>query len=260
MRLLPAPRRNAMFAIYAFCREVDDVADEVADEVADIAKKQTAIMAWREEIEALYADRPSRPTTRALIRPVRDYSLPKEEFLAILDGMAMDAEERMRAPALSELLLYCRRVAGAVGVLSVHAFGDSGDAARRLAVVEGEALQLTNILRDLAEDAERGRLYLPREYLEEAGVDYADAGRALSDPALPVVCRRLAVLAEEKFREAHAMLGACDRKAMKPAIVMLEAYHRLLKKLQASDWRDPTQRASLPRLEKLWVALKHGFL
>ena len=90
--------------------------------------------------------------------------------------------------------------------------------------------------------------------------NYAEAGKALTDPGLPVVCRRLAVLAEKRFQEAHAMLGACDRRAMKPAIAMLEAYHRLLKKLQASDWRDPTQRASLPRLEKLWVALKHGFL
>ena len=256
MRLLPPARRDAMFAIYAFCREVDDIADEAAE----IAEKKRAIAAWREEIDRLYEGTPIQPTSRALLGPMREYGLPKAEFLAILDGMLMDAEERMRAPSLEDLFCYCRRVAGAVGMLSVYAFGDSRPAAQRLAVVEGEALQLTNILRDLGEDATRGRLYLPREYLEDAGVNFENAKAALSDPALPKACRRVAALAEERFSEAHDLIGNCDKKAIKPAVMMLEAYHRLLTRLLRADWRDPWQRIALPHREKLWVAFRHGFL
>src|SRR3546814_16627052 len=111
-----------MYAIYAFCREVDDIADEGGSP----AEKQQALAAWRDEIERLYAGRPRRPTTQALLPAVTDYKLPKEEFLAVIDGMAMDAEADLRAPAIADFRLYCRRVAGAVGVLSVHAFGATG--------------------------------------------------------------------------------------------------------------------------------------
>src|SRR5690606_38011850 len=145
MRLLPRPRREAMYAIYAFCREVDDIADEGGSP----AEKQRALAAWREEIERLYHSRPTRAITRALLRPVADYGLPKGECLAIIDGMEMDTQQDIRAPALVDLRLYCRRVAGAVGVLSVRVFGAGEPEARDLALAQGDALQLTNILRDL---------------------------------------------------------------------------------------------------------------
>jgi phytoene synthase len=256
MRLLPPEKREAMFAIYAFCRDVDDIADDLGD----IVQRQRGIADWRDEIDRLFEGRPTSPISRALQGPIETYALPKEEFLAMLDGMSMDAEERMVAPTLDELLLYCRCVAGAVGMLSVRVFGDAGPEALKLAVVEGEALQLTNILRDLGEDAARGRLYLPREHLEEADINFEIAEDVLDHPRLPQVCQRLAALAEERFQEAECLIGRCDRRALRPAVIMLEAYHRLLAKLRREGWRDPRARLSISRLEKLWVAARYGFL
>jgi len=258
MRLLPRPRREAMYAIYAFCREVDDIADEGGS--PDEKRRQLAD--WREEIDRLYAGRPSRPTSLALLRPLRDYKLPKEEFLAVIDGMEMDAREDIRAPSLADFRLYCRRVAGAVGVLSVHAFGAQEPEARDLALAEGDALQFTNILRDVAEDAEIGRLYLPRELLERHGITSSDPMTVLHDPRLPAVCRDLAALAEERFAEARRLMALCKRGPMRPARIMLAVYHRLLGRLQERGWQDCGQggaaRVSLPKGEKLWIALRNG--
>ena len=254
MRLLPRPRREAMYAIYAFCREVDDIADEGGTP----AEKQRALAAWREEIERLYAGRPQLPTAKALLRPLRDYGLPKEEFLAVIDGMEMDAREDIRAPSLEDFRLYCRRVAGAVGVLSVHAFGAEEPEARELALAEGDALQFTNILRDVAEDAERGRLYLPRELLQRHGIEATDPLEVLRDPRLPAVCRDLAALAEERFAEAERLMARCKRGPMRPARIMLAVYRRLLTLLERRDWQDPKTRVSLPKAEKLWIALRNG--
>jgi len=255
MRLLPRARRDAMYAIYAFCREVDDIADEGGTP----EQKQRELAAWREEVERLYAGRPSRPTTQALLRPVSDYHLPKEEFLAVIDGMDMDAREDIRAPSLEDFRLYCRRVAGAVGVLSVHAFGAGEPEARALALAEGDALQFTNILRDVAEDAERGRLYLPRELLHRHGIASDDPMTVLHDPRLPAVCRELAALAEERFAEAERLMARCARGPMRPARIMLAVYRRLLHRLRQDDWQDMNARVSLPKAEKLWIALRSCF-
>ena len=165
MRLLPAAKRNAMYAIYAFCREVDDIADGDAP----VAAKLDELAGWRREIDALFEGCPSRPTTLALLDPVARFDLPRSEFHTMIDGMEMDAKDSMRAPPMSELTRYCRCVAGAVGLLSIRVFGAHGDEVRRGALALGEAMQLTNILRDLSEDATRGRLYLPRELLEQQG-------------------------------------------------------------------------------------------
>jgi len=254
MRLLPRPRREAMYAIYAFCREVDDIADEGGSP----AEKQRELTAWRAEIEALYAGRPSRPTTQALLRPVHDYALPKAEFLAVIDGMEMDARADIRAPSMADFRLYCRRVAGAVGVLSVHAFGATEPQARDLALAEGDALQFTNILRDVAEDAERGRLYLPRELLQRHGIESTEPMTVLRHPRLRDVCRELAVLAEERFAEAERLMAACQRGPMRPARIMLAVYRRLLDRLREHDWADMQAEVRLPKAEKLWIALRNG--
>ncbi len=254
MRLLPRPRREAMYAIYAFCREVDDIADEGGSP----AEKLRDLTAWRSEIEALYAGRPSQPTTRALLRPVHDYALPKSEFLAVIDGMEMDARADIRAPSMADFRLYCRRVAGAVGVLSVHAFGATEPQARDLALAEGDALQFTNILRDVAEDAERGRLYLPRELLQRHGIESTDPVTVLRDPRVREVCRELAGLAEERFAEAERLIASCKRGPMRPARIMLAVYHRLLDRLREHDWADMQAEVRLPKAEKLWIALRNG--
>jgi len=256
MRLLPRPRREAMFAVYAFCREVDDIAD---DEAA-VALKRARLGRWREEIDRLYAGRPQSPIARALADPVARYGLAREDFLALIDGMEMDAGDAMRAPSMAELELYCARVAGAVGLLSVRVFGATGETARRLALTLGEALQLVNILRDLAEDAARGRLYLPRELLAAHGIASREPRAVLADPALGAVCDDLAVVARRRFAEARVLLAACPRRPMRPAVVMMTVYRRLLDRLVRRGWTRLDAPVRLSAAEKLWVALRHGVL
>lgn len=256
MRLLPAARRAAMFAIYAFCREVDDIADEGGTPEA----KREGLAEWRREIDRLYAGKPQWPTTKALLRPVAAFALLREDFLAVIDGMEMDAARDIQAPSLAELELYCARVAGAVGQLSVRAFGDPSEAARKLALAEGKALQLTNILRDLVEDAARGRLYLPRELLVKHGIAATAPGAVLAHPDLGKVCDELAGLARGYYDEAKARLALLDRRTMRPAIIMLAIYRRTLEALLARGWRELERPVGLSKPAKLWLALRHGYL
>jgi presqualene diphosphate synthase len=256
MRLLPAAKRKAMYAIYAFCREVDDVAD--GDGPA--AAKLDELAGWRREIEALFAGRPGRPTTLALAEPIERFDLPAGEFHAMIDGMEMDAGETMRAPAMAELVRYCRCVAGAVGLLSIRVFGADGDGTRQGALALGEALQLTNILRDLSEDAARGRLYLPRELLARHGVAAADPPSVLRDPRLPPVCDALAARAKERFAAAEAGFESRDRRALRPALVMMHLYRRTLDRLIARGWRQLEDPVRLAKPERLWLALRYGLL
>ena len=256
MRLLPRDRRNGMYAIYAFCREVDDIADGERP----VEHKLAALAGWREEIDALYDGRPRHLLARALSGPVRSYELRKEDFLAILAGMEMDARGDIRAPDLATLDLYCARVASAVGHLSVHIFGDSSGAAHAVAESLGRALQLTNILRDLAEDAARQRLYLPREILDRHGIRGTDPAAVLRHPGLPAACRDVAAIAESHFREAARAMEQCSRRAMRPAAVMAALYRATLSALQRSGWRNPTERISVSTSLKLWLVLRHGLL
>ena len=256
MRLLPRDRRNGMYAIYAFCREVDDIADGERP----VEHKLAALAGWREEIDALYDGRPHQLLACALSGPVRRYELRREDFIAILAGMEMDARGDIRAPDMATLDLYCARVASAVGHLSVHIFGDSSDAAHAVAESLGRALQLTNILRDLAEDAARQRLYLPREILDRHGIRGDEPVAALRHPALPAACRDVAAIAETHFREAARAMEQCSHRAMRPAAVMAALYRATLSALQRSGWRNPTERISLATSMKLWLVLRHGVL
>lgn len=256
MRILPPPRREAMYAIYAFCRAVDDIADEPAA----TADKLARLDQWRQEIDRLYDGRPHDPIAIALRQPVADYALPRAEFLAVIDGMEMDAREIMHGPDPDDYALYCRRVAGAVGKLSIHAFGDTSPAAQALAVVLGEALQTTNILRDVVEDAARNRLYLPSDLLNAHGIDARTAEAVLAHPALPQVCADLAARAQSRFAEARALLARCDRRRMRPAALMLAVYARVLARLEARGWHRLEEPVRLSRGEKLWVVVRHGLL
>jgi phytoene synthase len=256
MRLLPRTRRAAMFAIYAFCRAVDDVAD--SDDPA--AVKRAQLDDWRREVERLYAGKPETTIGRALAEPVRAFALRREDFLAVIDGMAMDAAREIRAPSMAELDLYCDRVASAVGRLSVRAFGVASPAADRVAHSLGRALQLTNILRDLAEDGARGRLYLPRELLDEQGIAAVDPAAVLAHPALPRVCDALAAVADAHFADARAAMAECPRRPMRPAAAMGAVYAAILKQLRRRGWRDIARPVSIPRPVKLWFALRYGLI
>jgi presqualene diphosphate synthase len=256
MRLLPEARRDAMFAIYAFCREVDDIADEEAPQ----AEKQAGLAAWRVEIDNLYANRPTRPISQALLGPMRDYKLRREDFLAVIDGMEMDATDTIQAPDMATLDLYCDRVASAVGRLSVRAFGATEPIADDVAYHLGRALQLTNILRDIDEDAGRDRLYLPRELLQKNGIDSADPKIIRTRPELRGVCRELALRAQDHFAKADAAMRQCAKGPMRPARIMGAVYGALLEKLIAWDWRDLTTPVKVAKWRKVWLAIRYGFL
>lgn len=256
MRLLPPARRDAMFAIYAFCREVDDIADEEAPQ----ADKQLRLAAWRAEIDRLYAGQPSRPISQALLEPMRGFKLRREDFLAVIDGMEMDATDTIQAPDMATLDLYCDRVASAVGRLSVRAFGATEPIADQVAYHLGRALQLTNILRDIDEDAGRERLYLPRELLQKHGIDSADPAIIRTHANLRLVCRDLAAMAKTHFAEADAAMRQCAKGPMRPARIMGAVYGALLDRLIAWDWRDLTTPVKVPKWRKIWLAIRYGFL
>lgn len=254
MRVLPADRRAAMHALYAFCRVVDDIVDEPGEE----ADQRRRLDEWRDEIGRLYQGKPTHPITIALADPTRELALPREEFLAIIDGMEMDLGADVRVADWPGLELYCRRVAGAVGMISVRIFGISPDIGPALAVAQGEALQLTNILRDLAEDATIGRLYLPADLLRAHDVAGGDPAAILADPQLASVCREVAARAREKYAQALALIERGDRRAVRPCRLMLEAYRRILDRLERRGWRDIDREVGLTKVEKLWLFLRYG--
>ena len=245
-----------MFAIYAFCREVDDIADR--DGASD--GKLDELAEWRREIDSIYGGTPSYLTARALAGPAREFSLRLEDFLAVIDGMEMDVRGDMRAPTEAALEAYCRCVAGAVGLLSIRVFGAADAAAERFAVDLGAALQLTNILRDLRQDAALGRLYLPRELLAQHGIADRDPDAALGHPALPEVCAALARQAEARFAAAESNLLRSDAAALRPAVVMMHNYHLLLERLVRAGWRRLDEPVRVPTPAKLWIAFRYGVL
>jgi phytoene synthase len=256
MRLLPAEKRQAMFAVYAFCRVVDDIAD------GDLppATKLQQLQGWREEIDRLYAGKERHPIARALVEPVRHYDLAREDFLAIIDGMEMDGHAPLVAPSMAELELYCARVAGAVGLLSVRIFGAPRAGGIALARALGEAVQLTNILRDLDEDAGLGRLYLPRELLAKHGVPTGSPAAALRHPQLPPVCDELARVAQRRFDEAAGLIAAMPRRPLRPARTIMVVYQRLLARLRQRGFIRLTEPVSLSKAEKLWLVLRYGIV
>lgn len=253
MTILPKEQREAMFALYAFCREVDDIADESPTE--DL--RQRGLQLWRERIRELFQDKkPSDGITKALSVAMERFPLVEDDFQAIIDGMEMDANHPICAPTLAMLDLYCDRVASAVGRASVRIFGDSTDNGLKVAYHLGRAFQTTNILRDIAEDAGRNRLYLPEEILNTNGITTREPLKVMRHPNLAAACRELAKLALHHFDEADQAIQRCPAKAMKPARVMRNYYRAILKRLVANDWRNPMQRIRLSWWEKGWLALK----
>ena len=255
MRLLPPDQRSAMFAVYAFCREIDDIAD--GDDPTP--RKLAALAEWRAEIERVFTGSPRSATGRSLVAPVTRFALARADFIALIDGMEMDATGPIVAPDWATLRLYCARVAGAVGLLSVKIYGLPDAEGKALADALGEAVQLTNILRDIDEDAGLGRLYLPAELLQLHGVPASPAA-AIAHPALGAVAAEVGVAARARFAAAAQVLAAVDHRRARPARVIFAVYSRLLERLLAVGFASPRTRVSLGKLEKLWLALRYGLL
>jgi phytoene synthase len=260
MRLLARPRREAIFAVYAFCRAVDDIADSSHT----VARKKALLAEWRGEVHGLFAGHAKTPVARALIGPARGFGLERGDFMAVIEGMEMDVDGPIVAPTRAELDRYCDRVASAVGRLCVPIFGETGETGIAVAGHLGRALQLTNILRDVEEDAEDGRLYIPRELLEANGVPAGDPETALAHPGFVAAWRALSREAEAAFAAAEAAMGHCHRRRIRPARVMMEVYRRNLARMQALSDEALADRTVSKRLvgraEKLRIALRYGFL
>jgi squalene synthase HpnD len=256
MRLMPKAEREAMFAIYAFCRAVDDIAD---DGVGTRPECHEALERWRTGLDALYAGDGPRLTV-FLSDAVKRYGLRKEDFLAVIDGMDMDVAEDIRAPDLATLDLYCERVASAVGRLSIKVFGMEEDPGFALAHHLGRALQLTNILRDIDEDAGIGRLYLPREYLEGAGIETSDPKAAISDPAIDGACRKVAALAHAHYRDAGRVMRARPRGRIRTPKLMGAVYAEILREMEKAGWAPPRHRVSLGKVRLLRIVLATGLM
>ena len=254
MRLLPPAERAAMFAIYAFCRKVDDIADDPGPTPAE---RREMLAAWRADLDALYAGAPPERTAE-LVAPVRQFHLAKEDFIAVVDGMEMDVDEDIRAPDFDKLDLYCDRVASAVGRLSVRVFGMAEEPGRTLAHHLGRALQFTNILRDVDEDAAIGRLYLPAEALSEAGIETRDIAAVLAHPGLDRACRWLARKAHEHYAAADRVMAARPAGRLRAPRLMSAVYGEILKRMEAEGWGAPRTRVKIGKGRLLWIVLTRG--
>ena len=255
MRILPREQREAMFQIYSFCRKVDDIADSDGPR----GERLAALQQWRDDIDALYQGHPP-PRLRDYAASVKKFDLQRADFLAIVDGMEMDVPQDIRAPDLATLDLYCDRVASAVGRLSVRVFGVPADDGILLAHHLGRALQLTNILRDIDEDAAIGRLYLPREGLQDAGVAGTDPLKVAADPQLPKVCAPLVARARAHFEQADEVMARHPRRVVRAPRIMSKYYRAILELLVARGFSAPRAPVRINKLARLAIVLRYAFI
>jgi len=255
MRILPRAQREAMFEIYSFCRLVDDIADSGEPH----SWRMAGLKDWRSRIDALYSRNPPAELA-GLAATAQRFALRKDDFTAVIEGMEMDAVEDIRAPDWAKLDLYCDRVASAVGRLSVRVFGMDDEEGVRLAYHLGRALQLTNILRDLDEDAEMGRLYLPREALTAAGVTSTDPATVLASPAIGEICAPVVERARSHFAQADKIMARAPRAAVRAPRMMQGVYRPTLERMVERGWSAPRDRVRISRAQLLWTALRYAIV
>ena len=249
-RFLSPDRRLAMTALYAFCREVDDVVDEMTDASAAALE----LDCWRQRIDRLFAGDPDHPVTQALLPAIKVFDLPRELFQEIIDGMAMDLGE-VRYPDFKTLQLYCYRVASVVGLLSARIFGFTDRQTLRYAHDLGIAFQLTNIVRDVGEDADRGRIYLPQDELARYHVTEAQILAHQTSPGFNELMLFQIKRAESYYLRALSELPKADRRAQRPGLVMAAVYRAILRRILRDGCDVPlTRRVTLGKFRKLWLA------
>ena len=246
---LPKPRRQAITALYAFCREVDDAVDETSD--PHIA--QTKLTWWRAEVKAMLAGQPTHPVTRALQPHVATYHLDPQHLLAIIDGMEMDLTQTRYLDFIG-LQRYCWHVASVVGILSASIFGATDPKTLEYAEKLGLAFQLTNIIRDVGDDARKGRIYLPVNELQQFGVTAADILNARHSDKFVALMAFQYQRAQACYDEAFALLPKADRRSQRTGLIMAAIYRTLLVEIKDDGFHVLTQRISLTPLRKLWLA------
>lgn len=246
---LPPARQRAIMALYAFCREVDDVVDETHDLGIAHAKLDW----WRQETMQIHGGAPTHPVTQALAQVVQEFNLPREQLLEIIDGMEMDLQQN-RYFDFKGLQLYCYRVASVVGLLAAEIFGYTNRQTLKYAHDLGLAFQLTNIIRDVGEDARRGRIYLPVDELQQFQVPAKDILEARYSDNFRQLMEFQIARAEKYYDQALAQLPAADRKSQRPGLVMAAIYRATLREISADGGRVLTYRTSLTPLRKLWLA------
>ncbi|MHB1231748.1 MAG: presqualene diphosphate synthase HpnD [Burkholderiales bacterium] len=246
---LPKAQREAITALYAFCREVDDIADECSD----TALARTKLEWWRVELARTFAGEPSHPVSQALLPAIRAYDLAREQFEEIIDGMEMDLQH-VRYADFKALQLYCYRVAAVVGQLAAAIFGYGERKTLKYAHDLGLAFQLTNIIRDVGEDARRNRIYLPQDELAQFGVRESDMLAGHSSPAFRALMAHQVARARTFYQQALQELPASDRRNQRPGLVMAAIYQTLLNEIENDGYPVLDRRISLTPLRKLWIA------
>lgn len=248
---LPPPQRRAITALYAFCREVDDVVDECVD--PDVARKKLAW--WREEIERMPQGTAQHPVTQALQQVAQEFTVPSEYLLEIVDGMEMDLD-RAQYESFKDLTLYCHRVAGVVGSLSAEIFGYEDRQTLRFGHALGMAFQLTNILRDVREDALRGRIYLPMDEMRSFGVEPGDLLQPQTNERLRALLAAQWERARDAYDKAYALLPETDRYRQRASLIMANIYRTLLDEIKRDNFALLEHRIELTPIRKLWLAWK----
>jgi phytoene synthase len=251
---LPGDKRRAITALYAFCREVDDVVDECTDELV----ARTTLNWWRMQVAQIYGGNPQHPVAQALVPVARRFDISQELLLEIIDGMEMDLNQP-RYPDFKSLQLYCYRVASVVGLLAAEIFGYNDRKTLKYAHDLGIAFQLTNIIRDVGEDARRNRIYLPMEELQQFGVTAADILNANETENFRKLMAFQIERAQSYYRQAMDQLPAVDRKAQRTGLIMAAIYQATLKEVAASGCHVLRERVSLGTGYKLWLAIKTWF-
>ncbi len=246
---LPADQRQAITALYAFCREIDDIVDECSERSIALTKLNW----WRDEIKRIFHDQAQHPVGIALSQSIKKFNLDEKHFHSIVDGMLMDTEH-VRYQNFEELSLYCHRVAGVVGLLTIEIFGYNNKSTQQYAENLGLAFQLTNILRDVKEDAERGRIYLPLDELKKFNVSEQDIINGKINDDLRHLFKFQAQRAEHYYQHAYTYLDKQDRFQQRSGLIMAAIYHALLERIEKQNFDVFTRPVRLSPLRKLWIA------
>lgn len=257
MRFLPTAQRNAMYTIYAFCRHIDDIVDGNAP----MAEKIDLLQAWREEMDNIFDKKvPTTEIGRKIYKNCMRFKLPKEEFLHLIDSIGMDVPNPVQAPDLNKFYRYCRGVAGVPGSLTLRILGCKDEQViNDLATSLGNALQITNILRDVKEDALNNRLYIPKEYLEKAQITITDPMSVVVDKNLVVAREELARQAKDNYDKADKLIPQLDKKISRHVRMIESIYRRYFDMMENRGWEVISPKPSLGKFKKLSLALRAYF-